>query len=76
MQLVDQITEFYQDDQLIVSIFWDLQQAFDCVAQFVQIKEKKSELKNAQHGLPQDSVLALLLFLIYINDFDMGLGMD
>ena len=38
-------------------------------SQFVQIGSCRSQLKEVQCGVPQGSVVGLLMFILYVNDF-------
>jgi hypothetical protein len=45
-----------------------------CRCQFVQIQDDRSDAQFIRLGVPQSSILALLLVLVYINDiFDLDL---
>ena len=41
--------------------------------QFVSINSFNSDYKTVKYGAPQDSVLVLLLFLNFINDFNISI---
>ena len=41
--------------------------------QYVTINNEKSEIQTIKYGVPQGSVLGLLLFLIYINDLSRSI---
>ena len=38
--------------------------------QYVEIEDAKTEMLNISTGIPQNSILGTLLFIIYINDFN------
>ena len=42
--------------------------------QYVTINNEKSEIQTIKYGVPQGSVLGLLLFLIYINDLSRSIN--
>ena len=67
------------------AVFLDLSWAFDTVnhdillenrSQYVNFLETKSDTLFLSRGVPPDSILGPLLFLIYMNDFNLLLNIS
>lgn len=38
--------------------------------QYINVNNSKSQCKIIKHGVPQGSILGLLLFILYVNNFE------